>query len=253
MLSALKRYVLLITSKILKHNFNESLKSLLVAIIIALILRTLLFEPFSIPSSSMYPGLKIGDYLITTKYTYGYSKHSLPFSPPLFEGRIFSSTPKRGDVVIFKGANDPHQFYVKRVIGLPNDKIKLTKGVIFINGNPLTRDHIETVEFNLDGRMRKFDVFLEKISDEKEYRIYQDYYTNYYEFPNTTEEFIVKDGHLFMMGDNRNNSGDSRFNYMGTIPIENIVSKVRIVAFAGDYSLEDALKFEFGRMFSLAK
>jgi signal peptidase I len=243
-----------IISWLSQHDYQEAFKSLLWALVIAIMVRTLIFEPFTIPSSSMYPGLKIGDYLITTKYTYGYSKHSLPFSPPIFSGRLLEAAPQRGDIVIFKGYFDPQEFYVKRVIGLPGDTVKLVGGVVYINNQAIERELVQRIETELDGKLRTFDVYVEKITDTIQYSIYQEAGTDYSSFPNTTEEYIVPENQIFLLGDNRNNSADSRFTQrMGMIPLENLVSKVCFVAWAGDIESSNLLKGNRGRMFSVVK
>lgn len=236
--------------KLLQHDYQETFRSLLWAIIVALIVRTLVFEPFSIPSSSMYPGLKVGDYLITTKYTYGYSRHSLPFSPPVFSGRVWGSTPNRGDVVIFKGARDPQQFYIKRVIGLPGDIVQLKQGVVHVNHKALKRNQAEHIEMHIDGGYRAFDLYLEEAQNNKQYQVIQEMNTDVTVFPNSTYEYLVPPGYLFLLGDNRNNSADSRFEqHMGMIPLENVVSKVRFIAWPGDFSLAALMHGDRGRIF----
>ena len=118
-----------------EESLAETIKTVIYAILIAVVIRTFLYEPFKIPSGSMYPSLYVGDFLCVSKYTYGYSKHSFPFSLPLFEGRIWTDEPERGDVVVFKFPQDNRTDYIKRVIGLPGDKIKLENGRLYINGN----------------------------------------------------------------------------------------------------------------------
>ena len=121
----------------------ETVKVIIQALLIAVLVRTMLFQPFNIPSGSLIPTLLIGDYLFVSKYSYGYSKHSIPFSPPLFNGRIFGSQPKRGDIVVFKLPKDNSTDYIKRVIGLPGDKIQVIGGVLHINGKPVQRERVE--------------------------------------------------------------------------------------------------------------
>ena len=121
------------------ESLMDTVKTLFYAIVIAILIRTFLFEPFKIPSGSMYPTLYVGDYLFVSKYTYGYSKHSLPFSMPLFEGRIWADEPNRGDVVVFKFPQDNKTDYIKRIIGLPGDKVKLEDGRLYVNGELVSR------------------------------------------------------------------------------------------------------------------
>ena len=125
------------------ESLMDTVKTLFYAIVIAILIRTFLFEPFKIPSGSMYPTLYVGDYLFVSKYTYGYSKHSLPFSMPLFEGRIWADEPNRGDVVVFKFPQDNKTDYIKRIIGLPGDKVKLEEGRLYVNGELVNREEIE--------------------------------------------------------------------------------------------------------------
>ena len=131
-----------------KNSFFGNLKSIFIAIFIALLIRSFIFEPFNIPSGSMKPNLLVGDFIFVSKYSYGFSKHSLPFSIPLIPGKIFSNTPERGDVVVFKTPENNRTDYIKRVIGLPGDKIEIKNGIIFINGSEILRkklnDFIDT-------------------------------------------------------------------------------------------------------------
>ena len=133
-----------------EESFADTIKTIVYAILIAVVIRSLWFEPFKIPSGSMYPTLYVGDYLFVSKYTYGYSKHSFPFSLPLFDGRIWFDEPQRGDVVVFKNPQDNSTDYIKRVIGLPGDEIKLENGRLFINGQQLERKNEE--EFVIRNR-----------------------------------------------------------------------------------------------------
>ena len=124
-----------------KSSFLNNVKTFIIAVIIALVIRTFLFEPFSIPSGSMKPTLLEGDYLFVSKYSYGFSRHSFPFSFPPFNGRIFGKFPERGDVAVFKYTNDTSIDYIKRIVGLPGDKIQIIQGNLFINGNKVLKKH----------------------------------------------------------------------------------------------------------------
>ncbi len=121
----------------------ETIKVILQALLIALVVRTVLFQPFNIPSGSLIPTLLIGDYLFVSKYSYGYSKHSMPFSPPIFSGRLWGSEPKRGEIAVFKLPKDNSTDYIKRVIGLPGDRIQVRDGVLTINGTPVKRERVQ--------------------------------------------------------------------------------------------------------------
>ena len=125
-----------------KNFFNENIKTLFYALIIAIIIRSLLIQPFYIPSSSMEPNLLVGDRLFVTKYSYGYSKHSFPFSPPIFKGRLIFKEPKRGDVVVFKTPADNRTDYIKRLIGLPGDKIQFIDSNLYLNNNEIFKSKI---------------------------------------------------------------------------------------------------------------
>ena len=141
-----------------KKFFIENTKTLIYALIIAIVLRSLLIQPFYIPSSSMEPNLLVGDRLFVTKYSYGYSKHSFPFSPPLFKGRIFSSVPKRGDVIVFKTPADNRTDYIKRLIGLPGDKIQFIDSNLYINNTEILKSRVSKKDEIFCGK-KKINVF----------------------------------------------------------------------------------------------
>ena len=217
-----------------KNSFFGNFKSILIAIFIALLIRSFIFEPFNIPSGSMKPNLLVGDFIFVSKYSYGFSKHSLPFSIPLIPGKIFSNTPERGDVVVFKTPENNRTDYIKRVIGLPGDKIVIKNGIIFINGSEILRkklnDFIDTDNKTSNKRVRMYnEYFFNKeinildITDDG--------------IVDNTQLFNVPENHFFVMGDNRDNSQDSRFiNTVGFIPYENLVGKAQFIFF----SLENA-------------
>ncbi len=217
-----------------KNSFFGNFKSILIAIFIALLIRSFIFEPFNIPSGSMKPNLLVGDFIFVSKYSYGFSKHSLPFSIPLIPGKIFSNTPERGDVVVFKTPENNRTDYIKRVIGLPGDKIQIKNGIIFINGSEILR--------------KKLNDFIDTDinTNNKRVRMYNEYFYNKEinilditddGIADNTQLFIVPESHFFVMGDNRDNSQDSRFiNTVGFIPYENLVGKAEFIFF----SLENA-------------
>ena len=182
----------------------------------------------------MEPNLLVGDRLFVTKYSYGYSKHSFPFSPPIFKNRILFQKPKRGDVVVFKTPENNRTDYIKRVIGLPGDKIEIKNGIIFINGSEILRkklnDFIDTDNKTSNKRVRMYNEYFFN----KEINIL-DITDN--GIADNTQLFNVPENHFFVMGDNRDNSQDSRFiNTVGFIPYENLVGKAQFVFF----SLENA-------------
>ena len=211
------------------NDFVEIVKTVAYALLIALFLRVLFFQPFTIPSASMEPTLLEGDYIIVSKFSYGYSRHSIPFSPPLFKGRIFGGEPKRGDVIVFKTPAEGHKDLIKRLIGVPGDRIQVIDGVLNVNGQALKRvadGEGETrscpngavptrwLETNPDGRTyATYDCGAGRLDD--------------------TDVFLVPDGHYFFMGDNRDNSIDSRVipevDGVGFVPAENLIGKAETV------------------------
>lgn len=212
----------------------ETIKVIIQALLIAVVVRTVLFQPFNIPSGSLIPTLLIGDYLFVSKYAYGYSKHSIPFSPPVFSGRIFGSEPKRGDIAVFKLPKDNSTDYIKRVIGLPGDRIQVIRGVLHINGQPVQRERVEDYKAVDDyGRTSAVPRYKETFPDGTSHFVIelkgdQAYWDN-------TDVYTVKPGHYFMMGDNRDNSTDSRDEAsVGQVPAENLVGRAEIIFFSID-------------------
>jgi signal peptidase I len=186
----------------------ELVKTILFALLIALALRTLVFQAVTIPSGSMEPNLFAGDYLIISKYSYGYSRYSIPFSPPLFKGRLFAKSPRRGDIIVFKLPRDPKIDYVKRLIGLPGDRVQVRSGVVFINGEPLKRQ-ARGVGVTAIGHV---DVPVDQVEETNpEGRSYLTNSIPQNQLAETTGVYVVPPHCYFMMGDNRDNSLDSRF------------------------------------------
>src|SRR5262245_48098383 len=200
---------------------------ILQVLLIAVTVQTLFFQAFSIPSGSMKATLLIGDYLFVSKYSYGYSHYSLPLSPPLFSGRIFAAEPQRGDVVVFRLPKDGTTDYVKRVIGLPGDRIQMIDGLLRINGSPVKRQRIADFIDDENGGAERVRRWRETLPNGVSYEAL-DLEDN--GFLDNTEEHLVPPGHYFMMGDNRDNSADSRVpSAVGYVPFENLIGKAQII------------------------
>ncbi|MBD9447639.1 MULTISPECIES: signal peptidase I [unclassified Rhizobium] len=207
----------------------ENIKVIAQALILAMVIRTVLFQPFTIPSGSMMPTLLVGDYIFVNKFAYGYSRFSLPFSPNLFSGRIFESEPKRGDIVVFRFPPNPDVDYIKRLVGLPGDRIQVKEGVLYVNGTAVPR--VPNGTFNSDYAQ----------DPGQDVPVYRETLDNGVSFDtldqspvsrgDNTREFIVPEGHYFMMGDNRDNSLDSRFD-VGFVPAENLVGRASVIFFS---------------------
>jgi signal peptidase I len=220
----------------------DTFKIVIQALILALLIRTFLFQPFSIPSGSMEDTLLVGDFLFVSKYAYGYSRYSLPFSPDIFGGgRIFASEPQRGDIVVFKWPGDNATDYIKRVIGLPGDHIQMIDGLLYINGTPVERELIDG-DPNSPSRSRVLH-YKETLPNGVSYEIRDSFDGAPLD---NTQEFVVPDGHYFMMGDNRDNSADSRDpnSQVGYVPAENLIGRAEIIFFSVE---EDANAWEFWR------
>jgi signal peptidase I len=224
-----------------KKFFIENIKTLFYALIIAIIIRSLFIQPFYIPSSSMEPNLLVGDRLFVTKYSYGYSKHSFPFSPPIFKGRLFESKPKRGDVIVFKTPSDNRTDYIKRLIGLPGDKIQFKDSNLYLNNSEVLKSRISKNDNIFCGK-KNIDVFTfeEKLPMGKKHKAV---YLKNYSFQNS-DEFIVPKDHYFFLGDNRDCSKDSRFlTSVGYVHKNNLVGKAQFIFFSSDRSIGSIFSF----------
>lgn len=236
-------------------GLGENLKTIIYAFLIALVFRAIAFEPFNIPSGSMFPTLLVGDYVFVSKFSYGYSAKSALGGFPVFEGRVFADEPERGDVIVFKLPSDPSVDYIKRVIGLPGDRIQVVNGLLHINGTPVERSRDgEFHDFDSHGRPVALARYVEVLPNGKSHYILEasDSHPN-----DNTREFTVPEGRYFMMGDNRDFSMDSRNqSEVGFIPYDNLVGRAEVVFF----SLEDGtalwefwkwpLDVRFKRLFS---
>lgn len=211
-------------------SLKENIITIVLAVFIALVIRSFWLEPFRIPSGSMYPTLQVGDYLFVSKYTYGYSRYSFPAGLPLFEGRIFYSEPKRGDIVVFKFPKNPHTDFIKRIIGLPGDKIQVKDGRLYINGEQVERSEKERYIIDEYVAIPEFyHQYDETLPEGKIHRIIE--MSDEERIVDNTEEFTVPEDMFFMMGDNRDRSDDSRLS-VGFVPKENLVGKARFIFFS---------------------
>lgn len=205
----------------------ENLKSLLIAIVIAVIFRSVLYEPYLIPSGSMIPTLLIGDRIFISKFEYGISNFSFPFNPPLFKGRILEfGQPQRGDVIVFKQVKGgDYETYVKRLIGLPGDKIQMINGTLYINNQPVPK--VATTSFIEDGKSTP--QYIETLPNGVSYHCLDAFDSPW----DHTQPYEVPAGHYFFMGDNRDNSGDSRnLAGIGFVPAENLLGKAKFIFFS---------------------
>ena len=224
-----------------KSSIIDNLKTLFYALIIAIIIRSLLLQPFYIPSSSMEPNLLVGDRLFVTKYSYGYSKHSFPLSPNIFEDRILFSKPKMGDVVVFKTPADNRTDYIKRLIGLPGDEIQFIDGNLYINNNQVLKTSIKSSEAVFCGNDKIIvNFFDEKLPNGK---IYRTAYRTDYSFKNS-DKFLVPKNHYFFLGDNRDCSKDSRYlTSVGFVHKDNLVGKAQFIFFSSDKKKGSFIEF----------
>ena len=224
-----------------KKFFIENIKTLFYALVIAIIIRSLFIQPFYIPSSSMEPNLLVGDRLFVTKYSYGYSKHSFPFSPPIFKGRFLSSEPTRGDVIVFKTPADNRTDYIKRLVGLPGDRIQFLDSNLYINNSEVFKS-IKSKNDEIYCGKKRINVFTfeETLLNGKKHNTV---YLKNYSFQNS-DIFVVPVDHYFFLGDNRDCSKDSRFlTSVGYVHKDNLVGKAQFIFFSSDKSIGSILSF----------
>ncbi|MDX2083092.1 MAG: signal peptidase I [Rickettsiales bacterium] len=245
--------------KISTKNSSNQLsffKTLIIALICAGFVRSFFFEPFHIPSGSMKPGLLIGDYIFVSKYSYGYSRYSFPFGIKFFSGRIWQTKPQRGDVIVFRLPSDPTINYVKRLIGFPGDKIQMRDGVLYINDLEVKKisDGIFDDSDKINGD-KKIDQFFETLPEGK---IVETLDQTSNAPQDNTGIYEVPQGHYFMMGDNRDNSQDSRFlTQVGYVPEENLIGKAQIIFFSAKNNIWEFWNWpnsiRFNRIFTKVK
>ena len=246
-----------------KKFIIENVQTLVYALIIAIFIRSIFIQPFYIPSSSMEPNLLVGDRLFVTKYSYGYSKHSFPFSPPIFKGRLLFNEPKRGDIIVFKTPADNRTDYIKRLIGLPGDKIQFIDGDLFINNQQIFRTKINKVHGEKINCGKEECIFFEeKISNDITHitiyhnnnnllkKIDESSFTEIFKFLKNNPwsikgigeiKFNVPKDHYFFMGDNRDNSSDSRV--IGYVHKDNLVGKAQFLFFSSNREEGSIFKF----------
>tara|TARA_B100001057_G_scaffold482728_1_gene558542 strand:- start:6300 stop:7040 length:741 start_codon:yes stop_codon:yes gene_type:complete len=219
----------------------DNLKTLIYALIIAVLIRSLFFQPFYIPSSSMEPTLLVGDRLFVSKYSYGYSKHSFPFSPPIYNKRLFSKDPKRGDLVVFKTPSDNRTDYIKRLIGLPGDSIQFINGEIFLNKKKINR---KVIKENTNVRCGNINFPVKTYEENLPNGIKYNAVYNSLGTLKNSDEYVVPKDHFFLLGDNRDCSKDSRFlSEVGYVNKLNLVGKAELIFFSNDTVMSSFLKF----------
>tara|TARA_B100000575_G_scaffold218969_1_gene179465 strand:+ start:956 stop:1696 length:741 start_codon:yes stop_codon:yes gene_type:complete len=227
--------------KKITNSIYDNVKTLIAALIIAVLIRSLLFQPFYIPSSSMEPTLLVGDRIFVSKYAYGYSKHSFPFSPNITNKRFFSKSPQRGDLVVFKTPSDNRTDYIKRLIGMPGDEIQFIEGEIFINKKKITRKQIENKNIIRCGNfLLETNTFIETLPNGSKHLVA-------YKKKGTLQNskiFKVPKDHYFLLGDNRDCSKDSRYlDSVGYVNKLNLVGEAKVIFFSNDTNISSLIKF----------
>ena len=219
----------------------DNLKTLFIALIIAILIRSFFFQPFYIPSSSMEPNLLVGDRIFVSKYSYGFSKHSFPFSPPIFKNRIFNKPPNYGDLVVFKTPSDNRTDYIKRLVGFPGDEIQFINGDLHLNKKKIEKTKISSNKKIFCGKSKsEVGFYEESLSKKKKYTIV---YNKIGSMINS-DKYTVPKNHYFLLGDNRDCSRDSRFlSSVGYVHENNLVGKAQIIFFSNDTKKGSLLKF----------
>ena len=211
----------------------EFIKTIVIAGALALGFRSLLFEPFNIPSGSMIPTLLVGDYLFVSKYSYGYSRYSFPFGMAPLDGRVFETSPERGDVAVFRQPQNESVAFIKRIVGLPGDRIQVTDGILRINDVAVNRVRKGFATASDGYNVIRFAVYQETLPNGKSYLIQE---RSDDDVLDNTNVFLVPEGHYFMMGDNRDNSRDSRTTSVGMVPAENLIGRAERLFFSHNSS-----------------
>jgi signal peptidase I len=227
-----------------KESKFELLKTIIIAGLIALAFRSLLFEPFNIPSGSMRPTLLVGDYLFVSKYSYGYSRYSFPLGLLPFSGRFLGAEPERGDVAVFRQPTNDNISFIKRVLGLPGDRIQVREGILYINDIQIERRRLGQARASDGYSVINFTVYEETLPNGRSYTIQERSDSD--RFDNTVV-YTVPEGHYFMMGDNRDNSRDSRTTAVGMVPAQNLVGRADRLFFShnGEARLWEVWKWPF--------
>lgn len=244
-------------SKKKEEGWGEAIRTVIYAVLIAMVIRSLAYEPFNIPSGSMLPTLLVGDYLFVSKYPYGYSRHSFPFSPPLFEGRVWESPVERGDIAVFKFPYDNSTDYIKRIVGLPGDRLQMKDGVLYINDEPVKRELVGKAIVPGAYSQGPVPHYRETLPNGRSYVTLD---INGNSRVDNTGVYTVPPGHYFAMGDNRDDSTDSRFPLeqrgVGYVPAENLVGRAEFLFFSikGDAHFWEVWKWptaiRFNRIFN---
>ena len=230
-------------------GFKETATTVLYAILIAMGVRTLAYEPFNIPSGSMIPTLLVGDYLFVSKFSYGYSRYFLPFGWPLISGRIFFTEPERGDVMVFKLPSDNKTDYIKRIVGLPGDTVQLRQSILYINGKPVERKKVDDfIDRSRPNNYTRTARYMETLPNGRKHYILEVTVNTIFD---NTPVYTVPEGHYFAMGDNRDKSRDSRFlDDVGYIPKVNLVGRAEFLFLSVDgavwkfWEWANSLRFE---------
>ena len=228
------------TKKII-HIVYDNAKTLIIALLIAILIRSLLFQPFYIPSSSMEPTLLVGDRIFVSKYSYGYSKHSFPFSPNISNQRFFSKTPKRGDLVVFKTPSDNRTDYIKRLIGMPGDTVQFIEGELLINDKKIKRIKTEIKKIIRCGNLLlETNAYIETLPNGFQHLVV---YKKRGSLQNS-KKFEIPENHYFLLGDNRDCSKDSRYlDSVGYVQNLNLVGKAKLIFFSNDTNESSLIKF----------